>query len=388
MKITFYSNYFNHHQKALCDAFCSRLGEDFTFVETEPIEEFRSQMGWGGEEIPPYVLKTYISQKNLDRAYELALESDLVIMGTAPEILIQKRLEQDKLTFRYSERPLKEGRVKVLIPRLARKFYNNHYKNRGKQLYILAAGAYCSSDYRFLRSYIGKCYKFGYFPVGEKQSFDELMALKEKNSPVKVLWAGRFLKLKRADLFLKAAANCAAKGLKFRISMVGGGEEEERLKQLVSSKGLSDRTEFQGYLNPEETRQAMREANIFVMTSNKLEGWGSVIYEALSSGCAVIASHAAGATPFLIDQEYSGIIFKSGSVEDLTRRLECLIKKPERAIQLGHAAYDNMQRYWNPDVAADRTIELAEGLLVGEPPVFEKGPLSRCEDIKENWFKG
>ena len=170
--------------------------------------------------------------------------------------------------------------------------------------------------------------------------------------------------------------------------MVGGGEEEEHLKRLVNSKGLSDRTEFQGYLNPEETRQAMREANIFVMTSNKLEGWGSVIYEALSSGCAVIASHAAGATPFLIDQEYSGIIFKSGSVEDLTRRLECLIKKPERAIQLGHAAYDNMQRYWNPDVAAKRTIELAEGLLAGEPPVFEKGPLSRCEDIKENWFKG
>ena len=388
MKLTFYSNYFNHHQKALCDAFYSRLGQGFTFVETEPIEEFRSQMGWGGEAVPSYVLKTYISKKNLDRAYELALESDLVIMGTAPEVLIRKRLEQDRLTFRYSERPLKEGRVKVLIPRLAKKFYVNHYKNRNKQLYILAAGAYCSSDYRFLHSYIDKCYKFGYFPFGEIKSFDELMQLKERNSPVRVLWTGRFLKLKRADLFIRAAANCAAKGLDFRISLVGGGEEEAKLKSLVSSLGLSDRTEFLGYLSPEETRQAMREANIFVMTSNKLEGWGSVIYEGLSSGCAVIASHAAGATPFLIDQGYDGLIFKSGSVASLTGALEELLRKPERVIQLGHAAYDNMRRYWNPNVAAERTIELAEGLLKGEPPEFEKGPLSRCEDIKDNWFKG
>lgn len=387
MKITFYSNYFNHHQKALCDAFYSSLEGDFTFVETEPIEQFRSDMGWGEKETPPYVLKTYISKKNLDRAYALALESDLVIMGTAPERLIAQRLERNKLTFRYSERPLKEGRIKVLIPYLAKKFYINHYKNRNKDLYLLAAGAYCSSDYRFMRSYIGKCYKFGYFPFAEEKSFEELHALKARNDPVKLLWTGRFLKLKRADLFLRAAANCAKKGYEFTIEIVGGGEEEKNLRALVKSGGLSERTSFSGYLSPEETRQRMREANIFVMTSNKLEGWGSVIYEALSSGCAVIASHAAGATPFLIEQGYDGLIFKSGSVKSLESKLELLLSKPERAEQLGHAAYDNMKRYWNPDVAAKRAIELAQGILEGEIPVFEKGPLSRCEDIKENYFK-
>lgn len=386
MKLTFFSNYFNHHQKALCDAFFERLGEGFTFVETEPIEQFRSDMGWGQEELPSYVLKTYLDRENLDRAYALALESDLVIMGTAPEEFIKKRLEEDKLTFRYSERPLKEGRIKVLIPRLAKKFYNNHYKNRDKQIYILAAGAYCSSDYDFLRSYPGKCFKFGYFPQGETAGFEELQGLKEKNRPVKILWAGRFLKLKRADLFLEAAAACADKGLAFNIEMVGGGEEEEHLKSVVKNKGLEDRTEFLGYLSPEETRQRMREANIFVMTSNKLEGWGSVIYEALSAGCAVIASHAAGATPFLIENGYSGCIFKSGDAGSLTHELESLLKSPERAQQLGHAAYDNMRRYWNPAVAAERTIEMARALLKGESIKYPKGPLSPCEYLKDNWL--
>ena len=180
MRITFFSNYFNHHQEALCNELYKLLGEGFTFVETEEIEEFRSKMGWGKEAIPPYVLKSHISPENLKKAYELGESSDVVIMGTAPEDLIEKRLDEDKLTFRYSERPLKEGRVKVLIPRLTKKFYHNHFRNRNKNIHILAASAYCSSDYKFMRSYIGKCYKFGYFPKAEKKSFQDLARLKDK----------------------------------------------------------------------------------------------------------------------------------------------------------------------------------------------------------------
>ena len=115
MKLTFFSNYFNHHQEALCNELHKLLGDGFTFVETEEIEEFRSKMGWGREAIPAYVLKSHTSQENLEKAYELGESSDVVIMGTAPEDMIEKRLEENKLTFRYSERPLKEGRVKIDI---------------------------------------------------------------------------------------------------------------------------------------------------------------------------------------------------------------------------------------------------------------------------------
>ena len=39
MKTTFVSNYINHHQIPFCDALYRRLGEDFTFIQTEPMEE-------------------------------------------------------------------------------------------------------------------------------------------------------------------------------------------------------------------------------------------------------------------------------------------------------------------------------------------------------------
>ena len=80
MKLTFYSNYFNHHQKALCDCLYKELGKDFTFVETEPIEEFRSKMGWGKEKIPEYVLKSHEGEEQKEKAYLLGEESDVVVI--------------------------------------------------------------------------------------------------------------------------------------------------------------------------------------------------------------------------------------------------------------------------------------------------------------------
>ena len=101
---TFFSNYFNHHQKALCDEWYSILGDGFAFVETQPIEGFRSTMGWGKDEVPPYVLRTYADDASHKRAMELGLMSDLVVMGTAPELYIEERLKQDKIIFRYLDK--------------------------------------------------------------------------------------------------------------------------------------------------------------------------------------------------------------------------------------------------------------------------------------------
>ena len=47
MKVTFVSNYINHHQIPFSDALYERLGPDYCFVQTMPMEEERVAMGWG-----------------------------------------------------------------------------------------------------------------------------------------------------------------------------------------------------------------------------------------------------------------------------------------------------------------------------------------------------
>ena len=57
MKITMISNYINHHQIPFSNALYENLGENYHFIQTEPMEEERIQMGWGVEaEKIPYVV--------------------------------------------------------------------------------------------------------------------------------------------------------------------------------------------------------------------------------------------------------------------------------------------------------------------------------------------
>ena len=58
MKIAFVTNFYNHHQKPLADALYSKLGDDYFFIETEPISEERLNMGWGGDARPKYILQS------------------------------------------------------------------------------------------------------------------------------------------------------------------------------------------------------------------------------------------------------------------------------------------------------------------------------------------
>lgn len=388
---TFYSNYFNHHQKALCDAFYSILGDGFTFVETMPMEEFRAGMGWG-EDAPSYVLRTYESDENEKKARSLAVSSDLVIMGTAPEYYIEPRLSDDRIIMRYSERPLKEGFIKFFIPRLTKKYLKLHVRNRKKNIYVLGASAYTAADFtKMFKSYPDKCYKFAYFPKHISYDFDRLWEEKcriaDAAGATTILWEGRMIRLKRADLLIKAAAILRKKGYDLRLKLIGDGKEKKALIALSQKLGLSDIVTFEGFLSPDEARERMANAQVYVMTSNFLEGWGSVIYEALNAGCAVVASHACGATPFLVKHKKTGLVFKSQSVQSLADKLEMLLSDKDMIRELGKNAYRQMAEEWNPEVAANRVIGLYEALISGRDTPYEDGPCSKAKELGNDWFK-
>ncbi|MCR4655875.1 MAG: glycosyltransferase family 4 protein [Lachnospiraceae bacterium] len=394
--LTFFSNYFNHHQKALCDTWYELLGDGFRFVETEPIEGFRSEMGWGENGDIPYLLRTYESREASDKAYELALNSDLVVMGTAPEAFIEERLRQDRIIFRYSERPLKEGFIKFFIPRLTKKYLHLHVRNRKKRIYILAASAYTAWDYKkMFDSYPGKIYKFGYFPRHISYDLKELFERKEKaalseygdrNMPT-ILWEGRMLRLKRPDLVIRAAFELKKKGYAFRLRFVGEGPLREKVEALCDCFGLNDTVSFEDFLSPDEARERMADAKIYVMSSNFLEGWGSVIYEALNAGCACIVSHAPGAAPWLVRHEETGLLFESGKLKSLTGQLEKLLKDPALITEYGTNAYRLMDESWNERTAAENVLTLYKDLESGRDTSIENGPCSRAEILKNHWYR-
>ena len=152
MKVSFFSNFLNHHQLPLCLAMINR-GVDFTFVATEPVPDERIKFGYENmNDTYDFVLKTYESNDNYKKSIEIAESSDMVIIGSASNDFIKKRLELNKITFRYSERIFKKGKWKLIIPRTRRNLYRAYVKDNYKKIYLLAASAYATKDFNLIRS--------------------------------------------------------------------------------------------------------------------------------------------------------------------------------------------------------------------------------------------
>lgn len=376
MKVVFVSNYFNHHQKAVCDALYHRLGEQFWFVSTTTVPQARQALGYGTEQ-PAYVVPAYADSRFAEMAQHLIDNADVVIMGSAPESMIRNRIRAGRLVFRYSERPLKEGfSLLKYFPRLIKWHGRNPMT---KPVYMLCASAYTAPDYTKFGLFRNRCYKWGYFP--ETKRYEEIHALMDSKEPASILWVGRMISWKHPDDAVEIARRLQQEGYRFSLNMIGIGTLEQQLRECVEAYGLMNCVRIQGAMKPEEVRSCMEKAGIFLFTSDKQEGWGAVLNESMNSGCAVVGSDAIGAVPYLIRHGENGLIYPSGDVDALYRQVKYLLDHPAEQRQLGIGAYRTITESWNAETAAERFLNLAERILSGDlrPEIYEDGPISKHE---------
>ncbi len=388
MQVVFVSNYINHHQIPFSEAMVRELGEgNYTFLQTEPMEEERKNMGWGGFGLPPYVRLPYKSPEEEAECRRLVLESDAVIFGgTEDESWIRPRLEAGKFTFRYSERVYKDGQWKCITPRGLLKKYQDHTAFRKKPVYLLCSGGYVASDFGIFRSYPGKMYRWGYFPEFVPEDVDKLMAGKPEEGPVRILWAGRMIDWKHPEKAISGALFLKSRNIPFHLNFIGGGLMEETLKGLVERHDLGQEVSFLGFRSPEEVRNEMRRSHIFLFTSDRREGWGAVANEAMNSGCALVANAMIGAVPYLIRNGWNGVAYsgKRGGQEAFQTWLARLATDRETRERMGRNAYATIAEKWNPEAAAGRLIRLMGELMEGKTAASDESTTpDRCVIMKE-----
>lgn len=373
MTVTFISNYINHHQIPFSQACYKLWGQDFHFIQTEPMEQERLAMGWSaaGEELP-FVSCFYEDE---DRCRKLILESDVLIAGwNDKEELVQQRLNSGKLTIRISERIYREGQWKMISPKGLLHKYREHIRYRKSSAYLLCAGAYVPSDFHLIHAYPGKMFRWGYFPETRYYPEGQLAALKERDG-LHIVWAARFIPLKHPEYMIRLAKDLGEK-YNCHIHMVGSGGLEEEIKALAGQCGVEQRITFHGFQTPEKVREIMERCHIHVFTSNHLEGWGAVVNEAMNSGCAVVANVQAGAVPYLIKQGVNGLAYPAGSYEKMREAVSYLAEHPVDRMAMGMAAYETITTLWNAEHAAGALQRMIQGIMAGNYQPEAEGPLS------------
>lgn len=393
MNIVFASNWFNHHEKFFCDAIASQPSVAFHFIQTERIPEERIQLGYQDmTKATPYCICSYESDDAYHKAMEICNNADALILGSAPYEFIAERVKENKLTFFYAERLFRNGLWHMLYPptffTVLKRFIIPGNKSN---FYMLCASGYTALDCHKIHAFRGKYFRWGHFiEVNRINSVDSMLESKrlKTTKSISILWAGRLIGLKHPDLAVDVADWLRQQGYQFEMNIIGTGEMEETLRHSVEERNLSERVHLLGSMKPQEVRSYMEKSDIYLFTSDFNEGWGAVLGEALSSGCAVVVSHGIGATPFLAKHNENALVYENGNKDSLYRNVKKLIDSEELRMRLSRNAIETMQNLWNANVGANRLYNVIKALRAGtDIPEYENGPMSEAALLKNSWFK-
>lgn len=383
MKIVFFSNFINHHQANVADELYKLTNGNYTFVELCPIYDWLLKGGYSDLSSRPYVLQAWKNKENMRWAMELLYSADVALFS-CPEAWKYEalRAKTGKLTFDVSERWLKRGWLNLASPRLLKYFWYYYTVFVHQNVYKLCSSAFACGDHYRLHSFKDRCFKWGYFTkVDNAFAVEASENVSTSENVPKLMWCARFLKLKHPELPVMMAAKLKSKGYKFMLDMYGSGVELDNTKKLVKQLGVSDVVFFKGNMPNEEILNAMRQHEIFLFTSDKNEGWGAVANEAMSNGCAIVASNAIGCVPFLVKDGENGCVFESCNLDSLCEKVEWLLDNGNKRKKLAVNAYHSMRDVWSPKNAAMNFLKLVDDLRSGRESSINEGPCSKANPI-------
>lgn len=383
-KIVFVSNFLSPHQKPFCDEMALLCEGNFRFVATKAINSERKSLGYSDLDSASYVIKAYASKANMNTARRFIDEADVVIIGSASDSLILHRLKAGKITFKYSERILKKELTIYTLPRFILGTWLHHKRFSKTPLYMLCASAFEAHDLSRLRCYVDKKFCWGYFP--DLRVYDNIDLLINKKAKNSILWAGRFIDWKHPEFCVFLAEALKNEGYTFEINMIGTGEMRESIQKMIEARGLEQYIHLLGSMSPQTVRDHMENSFIYLVTSNRVEGWGAVLNESMNSACAVVAGSLVGAAPFLIEDGENGLIFKNEDIDDLISKVKKLLDDSILAEKCGKNAYATIKDKWNYRTAAHNLFALIENIENGTSVNSIEGPCQPAPIISDDWY--
>lgn len=308
-------------------------------------------------------LISYQTEQELCR--ELCSRADVVCMACGCFELLKTRIRENKEVFILHERLFKKGLIKLVDPRLW-KYVKICSLARKKPIYLLAIGKNAAKDFCLLGFPKEKIYYYGYFPKVEV-----CHARQSAQSPVEILWVGRMVGFKRPMMAVKLAKRLPSD---YHLTMIGDGKKMRQVRKYIKKHRLN--VLLTGQLDNASVRDAMKRADIFLSTSDKGEGWGAVINEGMSCGCAIVCSDCIGCHGIMVDEE-NACIFPTYSMAGLyqaVRRAAALIP------YYSQKSIEKIESEINPTEAAYRFYRLENLLASGQKTeAYMNGICSRMQ---------
>jgi glycosyltransferase involved in cell wall biosynthesis len=370
------TNMVSHHQLPIAKYLLSILGEEnFRFAATKQLDAERQKLGWNLEQQEPWILRPGMNETDRQPFEEWWDNADVVLCGDRMFERMMDRTSRGKATFHMSERWWKApiGRARLLHPRFLRMSLNFRRLGTSPHFHYLSIGEHSGSDAREVAGRNLQVRRWGYFTALPA----EVSPSTRPDDQLSVLWVGRMLAWKRVDTLIKAFQQLVSRQPSARLTLVGEGAECDALKSLATRILPEGSHTFQPAQPAPAILKLMQQHRIYVLPSTGQEGWGAVVNEAMSAGCAVVATRQTGAASSLIADGVNGLTFDAGNWKELADRLCALSEDRELLSRLSREGKTTVATTWSPAVAGERFLQVCEGLLSGSRvPDFTTGPMT------------
>lgn len=151
-----------------------------------------------------------------------------------------------------------------------------------------------------------------------------------------VLFVGRLIKDKNADVLIKAIALAKTSHPGILCSIIGDGPEKEILTKLTKGLKLEKNIEFIGFLEKySDVIAHMKNSKIFAFPSTR-EGFGIVIIEANACGLPVICveSKYSRCVNELVEDGYNGFLLNNLDENILAKKIEMLMDNEDLRLKM------------------------------------------------------
>lgn len=160
-------------------------------------------------------------------------------------------------------------------------------------------------------------------------------------------WSG-----KGFDTLIKVWGKVSQKHPDWILEIAGNGTEESfsHLKSVVKEVNVDNTVVFLGF--QKEMDKLLQSSSIFVLSS-KFEGFGMVLTEAMSQGCACISFDCIAGPSEIITHDVSGLLVEDQNMEEMEIMLDQLIADENLRNRLSEGAVKEAERF-TPKVIVDK----------------------------------
>ena len=180
---------------------------------------------------------------------------------------------------------------------------------------------------------------------------------------ISIVFVGSVIERKGVHILISAFSLVYKRYPKARLIIIGEIDLNyfNKLKSIILKEGIKDKVKFKGKLSSLEIATELESSTVFVLPSFH-ENSPNSLAEAMAVGIPCVASNVGGISTML-DNGKNGLMFKSGDIHQLSKKLLSLLDNPSLMETISNNAKAWVKNRQYPPIVAEQTIETYKKII-------------------------